>query len=242
MMQDNKMKETGSPSSPIIIALDYTNKDIALAFVDCIDPKYCRLKLGKEMFTLFGPQLVRDLHARGFDIFLDLKFHDIPSTTAKAVVASAELGVWMVNIHAIGGTRMMTAAKEALLPYGDDAPILIGVTVLTSMETDDLRTIGINLSTAEYAEHLARLTYSCGLDGVVCSAHEAQRIKSACDPAFQLITPGIRPLGSDSGDQRRIMSIEMALASGVNYIVIGRPVTQSSNPVETLRKIYNSLS
>lgn len=241
-MSNNQIKTTGAPSSPIIVALDYANKDIALAFADSIDPTYCRLKLGKAMFTLFGPQLVHDLHKRGFDVFLDLKFHDIPSTTAQAVVASAELGVWMVNIHASGGIRMMTAAKEALLPYGKDAPLLIGVTVLTSMEKDDLRDIGIDVSPAEYAERLARLTYSCGLDGVVCSAHEAQRIKTACDPEFQLIAPGIRPIGSDAGDQRRIMSLEMALTHGVDYIVIGRPITQSRDPVETLRKIYASLS
>lgn len=149
--------------SPVVVALDYSNRDKALAFVDRIDPRDCRLKVGKEMFTLFGPQLVRDLQQRGFDVFLDLKFHDIPNTTAHAVAAAAELGVWMVNVHASGGARMMTAAREALLPFGKDAPLLIAVTVLTSMEASDLADLGVTLSPAEHAERLARLTQHCGL-------------------------------------------------------------------------------
>ena len=153
--------------SPVVVALDYNKRDAALAFVDGIDPRDCRLKVGKEMFTLFGPQIVRDLQQRGFDVFLDLKFHDIPNTTAHAVAAAAELGVWMVNVHASGGARMMTAAREALLPFGSDAPLLIAVTVLTSMDESDLRDLGVTLSPAEYAERLARLTQNCGLDGVV---------------------------------------------------------------------------
>lgn len=165
-------------ASPVVVALDYDNRDKALAFVDRIDPRDCRLKVGKEMFTLFGPQLVRDLQQRGFDIFLDLKFHDIPNTTAHAVKAAAELGVWMVNVHASGGARMMTAAKEALSSFGSDAPLLIAVTVLTSMEASDLQDLGINTSPAEHAERLARLTQQCGLDGVVCSAQEAVRLKA----------------------------------------------------------------
>lgn len=196
-----------------------------MAFADRIDPKDCRLKVGKEMFTLFGPQLVHDLHARGFDVLLDLKFHDIPNTTAQAV--AAELGVWMVKIHASGGARMMAAAKEVLLPYGADAPILVAVTVLTSMEQDDLHGIGIDVSPAEYAERLVRLAHSCGLDGVVCSAHEAQRLKAVCGRAFQLVTPGIRPAGS---------------AAGVDYMVIGRPIMQSVYPAATLRAIRASLA
>ena len=228
-------------ASPIVVALDYDNRDKALAFVDRIDPQDCRLKVGKEMFTLFGPQLVRDLQGRGFDVFLDLKFHDIPNTTAKAVAAAAELGVWMVNVHASGGARMMQAARDALSPFGKDAPLLIAVTVLTSMEASDLADIGITLSPAEHAERLARLTQQCGLDGVVCSAQEAVRFKSELGRSFQLVTPGIRPEGSDAGDQRRIMTPQQAQQAGVDYMVIGRPITQSTNPSQTLRDILTGL-
>lgn len=227
--------------SPVVVALDYDNRDSALAFVDGIDPRDCRLKVGKEMFTLFGPQLVRDLIARGFDVFLDLKFHDIPNTTARAVAAAAELGVWMVNVHAGGGARMMTAAKEALASFGQDAPLLIAVTVLTSMEADDLQGLGITLSPAEQAERLARLTQQCGLDGVVCSAHEAVRFKAAFGQDFKLVTPGIRPAGSDAGDQRRIMTPAEAQQSGVDYMVIGRPITRAADPSQALRDILASL-
>ncbi|WP_367299421.1 orotidine-5'-phosphate decarboxylase [Hafnia alvei] len=229
-------------TSPILVALDYADKNAALAFVDNIDPRDCRLKVGKEMFTLFGPQFVRELQQRQFEIFLDLKFHDIPNTAAHAVAAAAELGVWMVNIHASGGARMMTAAREALLPFGKDAPLLIAVTVLTSMEAQDLRGIGIELSPADYAERLALLTKECGLDGVVCSAHEATRLKASCGQAFKLVTPGIRPAGSSAGDQRRIMTPVEAAKAGVDYMVIGRPITQSPAPAETLREILKSLA
>ncbi|SQC92440.1 Orotidine 5'-phosphate decarboxylase [Cedecea neteri] len=214
------MNSTASSSSrvatesPVVVALDYDNRDSALAFVDRIDPRDCRLKVGKEMFTLFGPQLVRDLHQRGFDVFLDLKFHDIPNTTARAVAAAAEMGVWMVNVHATGGARMMRAAKEALVPFGKDAPLLIAVTVLTSMEASDLADLGITASPADYAERLATLTKECGLDGVVCSAQEAVRFKAALGREFKLITPGIRPLGSEAGDQRRIMTPQQAQQAG----------------------------
>ena len=229
-------------TSPILVALDYADKNAALAFVDNIDPRDCRLKVGKEMFTLFGPQFVRELQQRQFEIFLDLKFHDIPITAAHAVAAAAELGVWMVNVHASGGARMMTAAREALLPFGKDAPLLIAVTVLTSMEAEDLRGIGIELSPADYAERLALLTKECGLDGVVCSAHEATRLKASCGQAFKLVTPGIRPAGSSAGDQRRIMTPVEAAKAGVDYMVIGRPITQSPEPAETLREILKSLA
>jgi len=228
--------------SPVVVALDYDNRDKALSFVDRIDPRDCRLKVGKEMFTLFGPQFVRELQQRGFDIFLDLKFHDIPNTTAHAVKAAADLGVWMVNVHACGGSRMMTAAKEALHSFGKDAPLLIAVTVLTSMEASDLRDIGITATPAEHAERLARLTQQCGLDGVVCSAQEAVNFKRALGADFKLVTPGIRPAGSEAGDQRRIMTPEQALAAGVDYMVIGRPVTQSADPALTLKSINASLS
>ncbi|ENY8192433.1 orotidine-5'-phosphate decarboxylase [Escherichia coli] len=228
-------------NSPVVVALDYHNRDAALAFVDKIDPRDCRLKVGKEMFTLFGPQFVRELQQRGFDIFLDLKFHDIPNTAAHAVAAAADLGVWMVNVHAFGGARMMTAAREALVPYGKNAPLLIAVTVLTSMEASDLADLGVTLSPADYAERLAALTQKCGLDGVVCSAQEAVRFKQVFGQEFKLVTPGIRPQGSEAGDQRRIMTPEQALAAGVDYMVIGRPVTQSVDPAQTLKAINASL-
>lgn len=227
--------------SPILVALDYNDRAAALAFVDRIDPQSCRLKVGKEMFTLFGPGLVKELHQRGFEVFLDLKFHDIPNTTAHAVAAAAELGVWMVNVHASGGARMMTAAREALVSFGKDAPLLIAVTVLTSMEASDLKDIGIDASPADHAERLARLTQNCGLDGVVCSAHEAVRFKQALGEDFSLITPGIRPAGSEAGDQRRIMTPQQAQQAGVDYMVIGRPITQSADPEAALKSILTSL-
>ncbi|BDH33654.1 orotidine-5'-phosphate decarboxylase [Escherichia coli] len=228
-------------NSPVVVALDYHNRDAAMAFVDKIDPRDCRLKVGKEMFTLFGPQFVSELQQRGFDIFLDLKFHDIPNTAAHAVAAAADLGVWMVNVHASGGARMMAAAREALVPFGKDAPLLIAVTVLTSMEASDLADLGVTLSPADYAERLAALTQKCGLDGVVCSAQEAVCFKQVFGQEFKLVTPGIRPQGSDAGDQRRIMTPEQALSAGVDYMVIGRPVTQSVDPAQTLKAINASL-
>ena len=227
--------------SPVVVALDYANRDSALAVVDRIDPRDCRLKIGKEMFTLFGPQLVRDLHQRGFELFLDLKFHDIPNTAAHAVAAAADLGVWMVNVHASGGARMMSAAREALVPFGKEAPLLIAVTVLTSMEASDLADIGITASPAEHAKRLARLTQQCGLDGVVCSAQEAVRFKAELGQAFKLVTPGIRPTGSEAGDQRRIMTPPDAQRAGVDYMVIGRPITQAADPAQALRAILASL-
>jgi orotidine-5'-phosphate decarboxylase len=228
--------------SPIIVALDYADKAAALALVDRIDPQDCRLKIGKEMFTLFGPQLVKELQQRQFDVFLDLKFHDIPNTTAHAVAAAAELGVWMVNVHASGGARMMEAAKNALQSFGQDAPLLIAVTVLTSMDSQDLAQLGINKSPADHAEHLARLARDCGLDGVVCSAQEATRFKNSLGRDFKLVTPGIRPAGSATDDQRRVMTPLEAQAAGVDYMVIGRPITQSADPAKTLREIRASLS
>ncbi|MDC9620213.1 orotidine-5'-phosphate decarboxylase [Xenorhabdus sp. XENO-7] len=227
--------------SPVIVALDYDNQDAALAFVDKIDPQSCRLKVGKEMFTLNGPQFIQVLHQRGFEVFLDLKFHDIPNTTARAVAVAAELGVWMVNVHASGGARMMTAAKEALLPYGKDAPLLIAVTVLTSMEQSDLLGVGIDVTPAQHAERLATLTKQCGLDGVVCSAHEAQQLKAVCGQEFQLVTPGIRPEGVEAGDQRRIMTPPQAIQAGVDYMVIGRPITRAENPALALQQINHSI-
>ncbi|KUI99767.1 orotidine-5'-phosphate decarboxylase [Vibrio sp. MEBiC08052] len=225
----------------VIVALDYDNQAEALRFVDQIDPQRCRLKVGKEMFTLFGPDFVRALHQRGFSVFLDLKFHDIPNTCAKAVRAAAELGIWMVNVHASGGERMMTAAREILEPYGADRPILIGVTVLTSMSQYDLADIGLNVSPQEQVLRLATLTKHSGLDGVVCSAQEARQLKEQLGQSFQLVTPGIRPAGSDVGDQLRIMTPQEAISAGSDYLVIGRPITQAQEPAAVLESINRSL-
>ncbi|EIZ1174479.1 TPA: orotidine-5'-phosphate decarboxylase [Vibrio parahaemolyticus] len=226
----------------VIVALDYDNQADALAFVDRIDPASCRLKVGKEMFTLFGPDFVRELHKRGFSVFLDLKFHDIPNTCSKAVRAAAELGVWMVNVHASGGERMMTASSEILEPYGKDRPLLIGVTVLTSMEQSDLAGIGLNVEPQEQVIRLATLTKNSGLDGVVCSAQESSLLKNELGKEFKLITPGIRPAGSDQGDQRRIMTPVDAIQAGSDYLVIGRPITQATDPAAVLKSINDSLT
>jgi len=222
----------------VLVALDYQHEADAFAFIEQISPAQCRLKVGKEMFTLFGPQFVRQLVAKGFDVFLDLKFHDIPNTVAKAVAASAELGVWMVNVHASGGERMMRAAKEALLPYGDKAPLLIGVTVLTSMEQSDMAPLGLDVTPAEQAT----LAKAAGLDGVVCSAEEARELKALLGAEFKLVTPGIRPSGSAAGDQRRVMTPLAAVEAGADYLVIGRPITQSGEPAAVLGAINAELN
>ncbi|ABM24809.1 MULTISPECIES: orotidine-5'-phosphate decarboxylase [Shewanella] len=229
-------------TKPILVALDYDNKSHALQLIDQLDPNMCRLKIGKEMFTLFGPQLVKDIHDRGFDLFLDLKFHDIPNTVAKAVAAAADLGVWMTNVHASGGLAMMEAAKKALLPYGDKAPMLIAVTVLTSMSDDDLKLIGINVPAFEHVQRLAKLTKQAGLDGVVCSAQEAKALKTLLGQDFKLITPGIRPVGSEVGDQHRVMTPAAAIAAGSDYLVVGRPITKAVDPLAALQAIYQSLA
>ena len=225
----------------VVIALDYDDKQAALDFIDQLDPKSCRLKIGKEMFTHFGPDFVKQIVAKDFDVFLDLKFHDIPNTVAKAVKAAADLGVWMVNVHASGGRRMMEAAKAILEPYGDKAPLLIAVTVLTSMDESDLLELGIELSPLEQVKRLAALTKSSGLDGVVCSSHEATELKALLGEEFKLITPGIRPEGSERGDQRRIKTPKQAMDSGSDYLVIGRPITQAENPAQVLSEINATL-
>jgi len=226
----------------VVVALDFDKKGDALSFVDKVSPNDCRLKVGKEMFTYFGPDFVKQLTYKGFDVFLDLKFHDIPNTVAKAVTAAANLGVWMVNVHASGGSEMMKKAKSSLEQFGDKAPLLTAVTVLTSMSGKDLQDIGIDRTPAEQVIHLAKLTKNCGLDGVVCSAWEAEHLKKSLGQAFKLITPGIRPLGSASDDQKRIMTPQQAIAVGVDYLVIGRPITQAANPQIVLDKINLSIS
>ncbi len=226
----------------VVVALDFDNKADALSFVDKVSPNDCRLKVGKEMFTYFGPELVKQFVKKGFDVFLDLKFHDIPNTVAKAVTAAADLGVWMVNVHASGGSQMMVKANKALQSFGNDKPLLIAVTVLTSMGEDDLRGLGIEVSPAEQVMHLARLAQQSGLDGVVCSAWEAEKLKQVFGHNFKLITPGIRPAGASADDQKRIMTPEQALRVGVDYLVIGRPITKAADPHAVLQDINSTIT
>lgn len=225
----------------VLIALDYADEQSALDFVKRVSPADCRLKVGKEMFTYFGPQFVKKLIDLGFDVFLDLKFHDIPNTVAKAVTAAAELGVWMVNVHASGGPEMMRKAKEALEKYGDDAPLLIAVTILTSMDEAELKRLGVDKTPNEQVQFLAKLAKDSALDGVVCSAQEASILKQTLGKDFKLVTPGIRPAGADKGDQKRVMTPREAIDAGSDYLVIGRPITQSQNPQATLIEINNTL-
>jgi len=235
------MTSSVSHSSAVIVALDFDNQNSALALAEQLDPIQCRLKVGKELFTASGPELVKGLVNRGFDVFLDLKFHDIPNTAAKAVSAAADLGVWMANVHASGGSRMMSAAREALEQQGSEM-LLIGVTVLTSMDADDLLEIGIQRSPSEQVMHLAQLAQKCGLHGVVCSAQEASGLKTALGADFQLVTPGIRPADSAADDQRRIVTPQRAIQLGSDYLVIGRPITQAADPLQALIEINDSLA
>lgn len=227
-------------SSPIIVALDFPNEKEALALVSQLEPGRCRLKVGKELFTRSGPELVKNLVKKNFDVFLDLKFHDIPNTVAKACQAGADLGVWMINVHAMGGRKMLEAAREAL-PTGSDTK-LIAVTVLTSMGADDLKEIGLTQSPAEQVKLLATLTHDCGLDGVVCSPQEIALLREDLDNSFELVTPGIRPEWSVTGDQKRIMTPAQAVQAGSNYLVIGRPITQAEQPMQALEKIEKELN
>ena len=228
-------------SKKVLIALDYDDQETALAFVKQLSPDTCRLKVGKEMFTYFGPEFVKELIELGFDVFLDLKFHDIPNTVAKAVTAAAKMGVWMVNVHASGGYEMMHKAKLALEEFGDRAPILIAVTVLTSMDESELKRLGINKSPHEQVIYLAKLAKEAGLDGVVCSAQEANVLKAELGEHFKLVTPGIRPEGSEAGDQKRIMTPKQAIEAGSDYLVVGRPITKAANPVKVLQDVNESI-
>ena len=224
----------------VIVALDYSDKEACLDFVSKFTPQDCRLKIGKEMFTLFGPSIVHELQNKGFQIFLDLKFHDIPNTVASAVKAAAHLGVWMVNVHAMGGARMLDAAKGSLAGFSEP-PKLIAVTVLTSMSQDDLSEIGVKASLENQTILLAKLAKSRGFDGVVCSALESRMIKSECGPDYTAVTPGIRLVDSDANDQKRIMTPELAVENGSDYLVIGRAITQSSAPKQVLDQINQAI-
>lgn len=234
-MTDNSASPD-SKISPVIVALDNLSMDAALALADKLDPALCRLKVGKELFTRSGPAIIQALHQRQFEVFLDLKFHDIPNTTAQAVLAAADLGVWMVNVHASCGYDAMSLSKQRLL-NGNYDTLLIAVTVLTSMNQQSLAQIGINDELETQVSRLAKLTQQAGLDGVVCSAQEAKRLKALCGNDFKLITPGIRLPEDSSDDQQRICTPKQALADGADYLVIGRSITQADDPTAKLQRI-----
>lgn len=228
-------------NSRVIVALDYADANSALALVERLEPAACKLKIGKELFTAAGPAFVAAMARRGFDVFLDLKFHDIPSTVAQACKSAAGLGVWMLNVHALGGRAMLAAAREAI-DGTTTRPRLIAVTVLTSMTEADLREVGIEAAAPEAVMKLARLAAQCGLDGVVCSAHEAQAIRSRLGDDFLRVTPGIRLPEDAAGDQKRIMTPQSAMASGASYLVIGRSVTRAADPLTVLARINREIS
>ncbi|MGD2173490.1 MAG: orotidine-5'-phosphate decarboxylase [Gammaproteobacteria bacterium] len=220
----------------IIVALDFPDRRQALDFSRLLSPAQCRLKIGKELFTSSGPALVEDLVEAGFDVFLDLKYHDIPNTVKRAASAAARLGVWMLNVHALGGKAMMEAAREGV-EVVSKRPFLIAVTVLTSLSRRDLEDIGIEIPLPEMVERLAAHAMACGLDGVVCSAREAAALRSRLGDAALLVTPGIRPEWAAADDQQRIVTPRQALADGASYLVIGRPITAHPDPAEAIRLI-----
>ncbi|MGZ8251188.1 MAG: orotidine-5'-phosphate decarboxylase [Methylophilaceae bacterium] len=224
----------------IVVALDFADASSALKLVDALDPKLCRVKVGKELFTAAGPQLVETLVNKDFGVFLDLKFHDIPNTVAKACEAASRLGVWMLNVHASGGLAMMESAREGVAKSGHTS-LLIAVTVLTSMDQMTLHQVGVPGRLADQVLNLAKLTQKAGLDGVVCSALEAIDLRNALGDKFLLVTPGIRPANVALNDQTRVMTPALALSFGASYLVIGRPITQAENPLEALEKIYQEI-
>jgi orotidine-5'-phosphate decarboxylase len=221
-------------SKNIIIALDFEAEDQALQFLDRLDPNLCRVKIGKELFTACGPQLVRKVVERKFDVFLDLKFHDIPNTVAGAVKVAANLGIWMLNVHASGGQAMMEAARDSLDPLGDQRPLLVAVTVLTSLMKEDLEQTGVQSNPEEQVSKLAFLARDSGLDGVVCSAAETKLLRSQLPDDFCLVTPGIRRPEDATGDQKRVVGPAEAIQNGSNYLVVGRPITRAESPNDAL--------
>ncbi len=227
--------------SRIIVALDFPAHRQAMEFARLVSPRQCRLKVGKELFTSAGPALVEELVDSGFDVFLDLKYHDIPNTVGRAAAAAAKLGVWMLNVHALGGKAMMRAAREGI-EGSPQRPRLIAVTVLTSLAQSDLQEIGITLPLPQLVEHLAVEAADCGLDGVVCSAQEARALRARLGAEALLVTPGIRPEWAASDDQQRIVTPRQAIDDGASYLVIGRPITRHDDPAEALRLINESLA
>jgi len=226
----------------VIVALDFASGEQAAAFVDRLQPGSCRLKIGKELFTREGPALVRRFVEQGHDVFLDLKFHDIPNTVARACEAAAALGVWMVNVHASGGSKMMRAAKKALDAVPGRRPLLIAVTVLTSMDKTDLAEVGITVEPEQQVLRLATLTRAAGLDGVVCSPQEAAVLRKAVGEDFTLVTPGVRPQGASLDDQARVLTPAEAIRQGSSYLVMGRPITQAEDPVAALAAVNRELA
>ncbi|GJL74825.1 orotidine-5'-phosphate decarboxylase [Nitrosomonas sp.] len=218
----------------IIVALDFSSAEQALNLAAQLDPKLCRLKVGKELFTVAGPNLVKQLAREGFDVFLDLKFHDIPSTVSKACKAAVDIGVWMMNVHALGGKKMLFAAREAVPP---GTAKLIAVTLLTSMNQDDLNDVGLQGDPKQIVMRLADLTQNCGLDGVVCSALEAGSLRQKLNPGFNLVTPGIRLEENSLDDQKRVSSPSTAIKNGADYLVIGRPITQAQYPLQVVQQL-----
>jgi orotidine-5'-phosphate decarboxylase len=233
-------------SSPVIVALDFSSERETMQLVDQLEPALCRLKVGKELFTRCGPVLVKQLVDKNFDVFLDLKYHDIPNTVAQACLAAADLGVWMLNVHALGGEKMMEAAKQALVKSetsGNQSPLLIAVTWLTSSGQAELDALGIKMTPQEMVSRLARMAKNAGLDGVVCSAQEALILRHNMGDNFLLVTPGIRLADSlQQDDQCRVVTPEKAIADGASYLVIGRPITQSKDPCKVLRTIISDIS
>jgi len=236
------MSAQSSNDKPIVVALDYPSIEQAMKMADQLDPNKCRVKVGKELFTRAGPKVVESLTAMGFDIFLDLKFHDIPNTVAKAVRAAAEQGVWMVNVHASGGRKMMECARNELAKVQDNRTLLIAVTVLTSMQRSDLVDIGLDIDPQEHVTRLAKLTEQSGLDGVVCSAQEVAMLRATISKDFALVTPGIRLKSDSADDQQRIMTPGRALALGSSYLVIGRPITNATSPMDALLAIERDIA
>ncbi len=227
--------------SPLIIALDFKQSESALALARALGPERCRFKIGKELFTRSGPALVSEMVKQGFEIFLDLKYHDIPNTVAQACLAAADLGVWMINVHALGGRKMLLAAREAVEKC-QKRPLLIGVSILTSLERIDLYGVGLHGTLEDNVLRLARLSHACGLDGLVCSPHEIAPIRQAIGTQFKLVTPGIRLTDSLQDDQKRVMTPSEAIKSGANYLVIGRPVTAAPNPLQAFLEIEASIN
>lgn len=232
-----KLMESHTYDPKIIVALDYADANSALRLVEQLDPNLCRLKVGKELFTAAGPSFVEQLARSNFGVFLDLKFHDIPNTVAKACAAASNLGVWMLNVHASGGLEMMQAAKQAVNESASK-PLLIAVTVLTSMNQQTLNQIGIQTDLTTHVLNLASLTKQAGLDGVVCSALEATMLRNQLGDDFCLVTPGIRPANVNQDDQSRVVAPADALRNGASYLVVGRPITQADNPLAMLQAIH----